>query len=686
MTVAAMKDINLSSAGTGEQMFDSPTSTKKSAKTPKVSLNTGEIREMILACRDEAEDTYRDIRDTWNNCWDMYRNFQDYSKKADWQSKVFIPELNPAVKKATSLLRRILVQAGDYYDIVDPLNPSNVRDTTIIAQKKALKYHLDLVKFDTVLMHGIESGFTFGTGALKIWWEPKEKSRIEARRKINMDNIFSPRLETYFEEVTWMSSGLAAKAIDPRQLYFDPDHTFIIEETIASLPDIQALSMVKMPDGTWYYDPGQVKKLANTDYGTDAKEVERLQKLGLVKGQNQFKKSVNLKEYWGPVYDRYGRIVKKNARVVLANDMYVLNPQNIENPFRFYGALYGKPPYVIFSPIDYLFRLEGQSLIEGAISLQKAINNITNMSLDGLLWKLMKLFEIDPDRLRHPDALKSLRPGKPILVNKGDGPAIREAAISDIPRGSIEGISILRKALQNSDFVTDFLLALDTRNTTATEYAGSSRESNAMFESIGRNLEEGLIEPAIEMAKQETIQYWDDFNDPVLQQIATQFGPPFSAQSREERLAFMLKSSYVQSRGISSYFEKASNLKKFVDFLGVAKNIPSLIKRLEWREWGDRIISCFSFDNPAALLVSEEKEQEIVLQEKQEEQAKMENLRMQAQAFDMKKNESQARLAGATGPTNGGGKGGTGPVSPKAILAALAAQTGRGPSPEGMLQ
>jgi hypothetical protein len=233
---------------------------------------------------------------------------------------------------------------------------------------------------------------------------------------------------------------------------------------------------------------------------------------------------------------------------------------------------------------------------------------------------------------------------------------------------------------------------LETKRTTATEYEGASKQTDSTFESIGRNLEESFIEPAIEMARQEMVQFWDDFNDPVLQRMAQQFGLPLAAQSREERVAFMLKSSWVQSKGISSYFEKMAKLKKIIDFFGVASKVPPLLERLKLRAWADRIIDCFSFERPYELIVTEQEEQQIEQGHQAEKQAKMDNLNMQKEAFDMKKNESQAKMMGGPPgqmqrglppgmppqglPQGGnGGMPGGGQIPPEVILAALAAQS-----------
>jgi hypothetical protein len=142
----------------------------------------------------------------------------------------------------------------------------------------------------------------------------------------------------------------------------------------------------------------------------------------------------------------------------------------------------------------------------------------------------------------------------------------------------------------------------------------------------------------------------------------------------------MLKTSWVESRGISSYFEKTVNLKKMVDFLGVISKIPPAMKRINWRNLIDRIISCFSFPNPSELIISEQEEQRVLQQDAMQEKARQENLRMQAQAFDMKKNESAAKAAsmgmppGQAPPQPGNGGG----VSPEVILQALMQGQGGG--------
>ena len=639
---------------TGEQVMETidPDSTINKDTTAKDSnpygLNMEEVKNLIIESQTASDQAYKNIRSVWKDCWDAYTCTQDYSGKAAWQAKSYIPELAPAIRKAVSLIRRILLKQEDYFDLRDPINLDSM-SPSLEGQKKALVYHLGQVKFKggqngfiNHLLEAIESGFTFGVGILKLWWEPVSKNTMEQGLEIDFQ---TGQPQPYFEQVSWMSSMLAAKVIDPRTLWCDPEHTYFIEENITDLPGVIALAKAGI------YDKESVDKLKTVDYGTDSEKIKRLTDLNLLEHTNSYKKNVHLYEYWGDIFDNKGAISKKNAHVVLANKQYVINSHNLEHPFRFFDFLSGKPPYIIFSPIQMLFREEGRSLIEDSIPLQKNINNITNMQIDGLFWKLLKLFEVNPDRLRNPETLKNLRPGKPILT-KGEGNVIREVAISDTPRGGFMEIEVLRRASQNSHGVTDFLMATQPTkgSTTKGEVVIKTQESNSLFEGIAKTIEENLIEPAIEMARQLIIQYWDDYRNPILQAIASQYGLPFAQDKKEGRIAFMLQSVQVKSTGISSYFQKQMERQELLQFLGVMSKVPPMAQRLKLRELQERILSTFTFDSPNKLIISEQEEQELQQREKAEQVARTQA--MQAQAAGM-----------GQGTPQGGGNGGS-PAKP----------------------
>jgi hypothetical protein len=661
------------------QKFDSPgqisdIDKNQDKQDPKYDFDLEVARDLVLACQQQGEQEYREIRTTWDDCWAAYRMMQDVTKKKKWQSKVYVPELYPAIKKAASLLKRLLLRARRIFDIQDPLNEGqDSLETT--GQEVSLDYWLNMIKWVNTLVLAIESGLVFGIWVVKLWWEPKDKSTVELNRSNAVeyiDGILTRVINLSLDKVTYESSGLAAAVIDPRRVWFDYANTFIIEESSIPLWQLEELSKPGPNDEEPTYDPIQVKKLRDTDYGADSNEITRLQSLSILQTSNKFQKMVHLYEYHGPQFDINGKLIKKRARLVLANKQYILNPHRNDPAFNFFGSLEGNPPYIKGGPIELLFRNEGISMIEGALSLQKALNSLIQMSMDGLLWKLNKMFQVNPDDVRNPDVLTNLAPGRPIFTSSRDQ-IVREIQISDIPQGSFAIAEILKRATQNADFVSDFLLALGSKaDTTATEVQVKTSEANSMWEGIARTIEDNLIVPFVEMARQLMILYWDDFRDPVLQEIAKKYGLPFNSNTREERIGFLLKNVKIRSRGVSSYFQKMEELKLLIDFLGVISKIPGMAQRLKLKKIADRIIGYFSFQDPQELVVSDEEENQLSEHEKQLELARANNLQSQA-------NLNNANVQGMQ-PEQGGG-------APNIPMAASGLQPGPPPKqPEGWTQ
>jgi hypothetical protein len=624
-------DLNNSSAGLGVQRLDQdpggePGQVNETPPNEAAAVfDEGEVREMIIACQKESEDTYSELRKVWQECWNMYISKGDYSKKESFQAKVFMPELSPAIKKGLAVIKRILLRNPMYFDLVPGLiSPSNqpavpgappqpVNDPYTEGQKMALKYHSDECKAVSLYISAIECGLVYGWASIKWFWERYNRTSIQPGMQTvdqtHLDPFGNPyqvqAQQPIIDRVVQGSSRLAGKVMKPEQLWTNPDRTFYIEEDIISLDEVYRMSEAE----AGLFDPAAVKKLVDTDYGNTTEEVDRLKQLGLMEASNPFRKKVHLYTYWGPVFDRVsGKRTMEKSRIFLANKLHVLNPHKLDNPF-----WHQKPPFVEISPISLLFRKEGRSLIEGSISMQKAINDLVMMTLDGLLFKLAKLFEVDPERLLVPDQIKTVAPGKPIL-KRGNEPALSEVAISDVPQGSMREIEILRRGIQNDTGVTDFLMASGEMKsgTTATEVSSKTAESNAQFEDIAGTIESDLIVPSLEMQKDLILQFWDDFSDPALQELVKRYGLPLSQDvPREAKLMFMKPNLRMEVRGISSYFRKVENLNKYIQFLGFVGKIKPMIMRLEVRELMDRLIQCFDFENPDKLIIPPQLEAQI---------------------------------------------------------------------------
>lgn len=579
-------------------------------------LSIEDIKSQVLACQTQAEEEYREIRDKWQDCWDVVNCIHDdsYLDKEDWQAQVFMPEAGPTVRKASSIIRRILMRTGRMFD----LKNDDIPPEWVSGQLAAIEYHIqrmigDKTREDLPLidcfMESVESGFTFGLWVLKLWWSPRSRSIIE----------YSPadtwQTEESIDRVTKKTGGLAGRVVDPRHFWFDYDHSFYIEETWSDLPELRRLAEAGI------YDTDQVEKLKFMDYGpSDDTEDERLESMNLNRHPNPFRKKVHIYEFWGDLYRYDGTIFKRNARVVLANKTTVLNPDDMNNPF-----WHARPPYIVGGPIKAIFRKEGKSIVDDMRTLQRAINNLVNMSLDGLLYRLLKPMWMDPDSLRDPDQARDLKPGAVLMVNHAGQQPIGEIEFSDLPAGSLKELEVLRRGSQNASQVVDPIMGAHPLRpgTTATEVSIQTAESNDTFEGYSRNIEEQLIEPSIDMVRLLLVQYWRDFEDPALQTIVQKYNLPWQPGAPLSRVQFLAANTRASSRGISSFFEKHDKLKNLLNFMKIIGGVPQFIQRIQLRELLDRILLNSGLQEVEKLLVAPEMEAMLQQQEMMMQQMAM---------------------------------------------------------------
>jgi hypothetical protein len=575
-------------------------------------IDQATMRDLVTACQKQAYDETRDVRDNWTELYLHYRMAETNPEKEGWQSQIYLPELNPAAKKAASILQSILLQSDKYFELEsdDPQDRA-----TLKGQEAAIRYHHNQPWRPTEggqikhskggimdLFHeSFESLAVFGPMIAKCAWRPNTKLSAAFANGGWSDPGRSGGAsyqDSGYDLVRKSSSSMYYGLVDPRQFYHDEDQTFFVEERIITAPQLWP-----MADGG-LFDKDKVGEIVNRNYDASltTEQKQLLESKGLMESQNPFRRRVHLYEYWGDALDRNGKVVERNCRFVLANGDVILNPSNYRNPF-----WHGQPPYIICNPLKVLFRTIGQSVIEGGLAAQIAINDIARMSLDGLLIRLLKPMWVNWRRVLNKNQLQKLEPLSMIHIDsvEGDGPPMGEIPMGDIPASALGQTEIIRRALQNSTFLGDVNMGTARQgDPTATEVAVKSKETHGMFETIARSIEVGYIEPIVNMTRWLMLQFWDDFSDPALVEMAQKYGLPFAASSRSERVQFLTSNVQVKSRGISGYFERINQRNQLVELLQIYGRTPEFLMRLNKRAFIERVNSTFNFHDPEDLLIS----------------------------------------------------------------------------------
>jgi hypothetical protein len=538
-----------------------------------------DYKEFLNACKTEALDSRETISDIWDNCWDIYRNQQDYTEKEAWQSQVCLPEGMGAVRKAQLLIKAPL--NGEFFNITGGPKAQDVKT-------RIEELYRDVnVSFVPNIVEAIGSGLVFGVCIVKSTYRMVEKVTVEATRDGKISHVSKSKPLPQFE------------VKDPRTTFFlvDDPYRFIIEEEMYSLSDV--LGWANQKDKG--YDKKAIKEMQKDDYGNEPTDEvkDRLRDLDIDETSNLYRKQVLIQRYWGDITDESGEKLHENVYFELANGQYLILPPK-KNPY-----WHKKIPFVICSPLQVIFRKTGQSILEGMRTIQFSMNNIVNLQLDALLYELLGIPEIDSNKLLNPNEITALVPGR--LIRRSStappGPAVTIERPTSFSNAPITMMELLRRSAQNSHFVTDIVMGMPTiqgQNATATEITRKGGESTQAFQGIANEFEDNLLIPLLEMSISNLLQY-DDFID-----TSNEFLLPYKLMSRGQRVAMLQGDYKLEARGISSFFEMQQNLQNIVSILQIMKQIPIGSMAIKWPNMLKELFANSRIPHAELLLMTEQ--------------------------------------------------------------------------------
>jgi hypothetical protein len=555
-----------------------------------------DYKEFLDACKNEAIDQRSSIAEIWDECWDMYRNQQDYSKKEAWQSKVCLPEAMGVIRKAQSIIKTPLT--GDFYNVTGGKNPQHLK-----ARLDELMRSTN-VNFVQNIVEAIGSGLVFGIAIMKVTYRFIKSKTVE----------YNPETGK-IEKVTKEKPVPCYEVKDPRTTFFlvDDPTRFMIEEEMYPLSDV----LTWADDKSKGYDKKQIKEMAKVDYGTEpTEEVKaRLRDLKIEESTNLYRKQVLIQRYYGDVTNENGEVIHQNCYFELANGEYLILPPK-ENPY-----WHGKIPFISCSPLRVLCRKTGQSLLEGMRTIQTTMNNIVNMMVDGLKYELLGIPEIDTSKVLNPAELGALVPGRLIRRTPGaaPGPAVTIERPTSFSNAPLHMLEILRRAAQNSHFVTDILMGLPTvkgEQATATEIMQKGGESTQAFQGITNDFEDFLIVPAIEMTTYNILQY-DDFLDTALPELTV-----YKNMTRAQRVGALQGEYKFEARGISNFLEMQQNFQRIVGITQMLAKIPYATLAVRWPKWLAEFAKNSRLPHYEELFLSEKEFERVLNNEKAQEARK----------------------------------------------------------------
>ena len=289
-------------------------------------------------------------------------------------------------------------------------------------------------------------------------------------------------------------------------------------------------------------------------------------------GPNDSTGTVKLTEFYGPlVLD--GVVIEKDAHIIIANDTWML--KNGKNQFWFQA-----PPYVGFSPLSLPFRTEGVGLVEMVRYIDRALNQITNMSVDTLLFRLMPLFEYTPDIYENPEDLRNgITPGKMLRRNQLMGNqdiGIKPVQFEDISPGTTAVAGLLDRAHQEGGLVSEIQQSLPRWSgaQTATETEQIQQNQDSFFGAMAADIERQAIGPIVKMAIDIIMQYIDTANDPRVAAVLGIDEQILAGMSQPEIYEMVSGNYDVKVTGLSDQLDKAEMLQNLVQLMNIIGQNP----------------------------------------------------------------------------------------------------------------
>lgn len=522
------------------------------------------------------------IRRAWDRSWGLYNNSYDFSTKAQWQSKNYIPRINMSVRTATFMVKKTLLGPAKPYTV------EGIGDFgKLIAYytDKIAMHHLEDASYVTKLTDSLHAGMLSSLMVLKVY-----PVHVNEESVYWTDNTAKPTMNIGpIGTRQYKRLRIRVDPVDPYHIYLDPtgQNKFVIHEISMDLYDLMEIAS----DRNAGYDMAEIKKIQEdfTKQTTENPASQEEYRSGQNPDSTQQRRArtVTIHEYWGDVWTTDGKLVAKNVVYAIANDKYLIRKPTINN----YPDKKNPPPFIIAPVIRKPFSVWHQGFAEVVAGLQIMMTELMNLMLDANLFSSAKAFELDIDQVYDPlEFIQGIAPGK-TFKKRGGGfntaPMIREVSIGQVAQQSLAIFQALDREFQSGIGVNEFVMPAGRSSgsrTTATEVIEKSQSGTTFMEEIARTMEECVLEPLLDKIHHYVVEYMASFDDPYTLEL-------FGAEEAAKLAMFMRDPSFrkamhtapfkFKARGLSASMSRLRDLEKLANLAKILQPYPELQKQID---------------------------------------------------------------------------------------------------------
>lgn len=499
-----------------------------------------EIVNTLAGYKAEAQDNRRAGLNPRDDQWEMNLNWYwrraDFSKKASWQAKEFMPEVSGFVDRFAAALKEALVASPNgFYTISHPAGDTLGLD---MAVKRATDVWLSQCGQNQL---GTPLGFP---------------AVFEEQAKLGA-------LLACCATVTWKqdvpNGRVAIESFDPRHLWLDHTYRSLYRVRQIELDKHDLIKMARQADtkngGGW-----NVEAIRNMVSGIEVNSVVQREELtGHGATTSSARQPVTIDEYLATVVSRDGTVIADNALMVVANGKHLIRGP-VPNPF------WHDQDWIVYCPlITTPLSIYGKAYVEDFGHLASTFNQMTNLILDAVQTSSIRAFAVVPTMLEDPAQLnEGISPNKMFRLTDGMQPNdfFKALELGHLPPESVQVWQALKSELMEAAARNEIgmgQLAPNSR-TSATEIQSTQQSSSAVVRSVAQTIEYRFLNPMLDRVWKTGFQHVSA-SDSVIQQA---IGPDLFGALIGRRRELVKQPFTFQAGGISTLIQKNQMFRNLV--------------------------------------------------------------------------------------------------------------------------
>lgn len=527
--------------------------------------------------------------------FNMYHLRQDFSHKNTGQSREFLPKQSMAIEQNSNFIKQGLVDLGEWFrtDAAAGINPDilKIRPAEI---RKILNDQLNQMNIVDKVGDAIKLGLIGSLMIAKVGGRMSPKPKFRVKEELRARS-FSRKL-VKVEDKAWQ---LDISLVRQEDYYPDPTGSglYEIQDSFMDLHEVVSLS--KGEDAI--FDSAVVDDLKGT---FSVEPVDENFKKARETGQNPpssgFRNRVKISEMWGNIIDSEGNLVHENIVTIIANDQFVIRKPT-PNPL-----WHGESPFVVAPLLSVPHGVWGKALMDAPTQLNKAINELFNLMIDGGMMSVHGIKQIREDWLDDADQVENgIPPGETLKVNSAAPPGakvLERVDTSSVPPDSLNMLNLLNQEFNASALTNDLRQGVQSfRSVKATEVIEASQSLASMFTGIAKVIEQEFMNKILTKSWMTIAQHIKDMDE---ERVAALIGKARANQigelSGEEIFANTVNGVKFNTFGISTSLSKQRDLTKLQGLLQTVSGSEVLLeeyaKKFDFGKLLEEIMSALDID------------------------------------------------------------------------------------------